>query len=201
MVDAIFHVLLAPLNSQLQTSLWKVNRIILFKSLRHLFLLAVLRIRALVVGRLDILSFSFTLLLKFQCLKYSCVQVQLRKVRLSSDSPVCSPTVCLLVHLGIATKSPVFWYGLTQQITRCFTSIRILVSMEGFSWHIGMYLYQLALGIPLPCFKLSYWRKIPLLSVMTSEIQTPKNKRCYELQLSRDVKRNQKLLSKCDICR
>lgn len=78
-----------------------MNTIILFKFLRHLFLLAVLRIRALVVGRLDILFFSFPLLLKFKRLKYSCVQAQLRKVRLSSDNPVHSPIVCLLVHLGM----------------------------------------------------------------------------------------------------
>lgn len=90
----------------------------------------------------------------------------------------------------------VFWNGLIQQITRCFTSIRILVSMESFSWRIGMHLHQLALGIQLSCSELSSWRKISLLPDMTSEIQTPKNKRCCELQLSRDVKKNPKLLSK-----
>lgn len=88
-------------------------------------------------------------------------------------------------------ESPVFWNGLTKKITRGFTSIRLLISMEGFSWHIGMYLHQLALGIQLSCFAFFSWSKIPLLLAMTSAIQTLKNNRCCELQLSRDMKKNQ----------
>lgn len=111
-----------------------MNRIILFKSLRHLFLLAVLRIRALVVGRLDILFFFFPLLLKFKCLKYSCVQAQLRKVRLSSDNPVHAPIVCLLVHLSMC-------YGISSVLKWSnFTGHMVFHFCNGSSQYAGLHL-------------------------------------------------------------
>lgn len=52
-------------------------------------------------------------------------------------------------------------------------------------------LHQLASGIQPSCFELFSGSKVSFSPIMTSEIQTPK-KRCCELQLPRDLKKDQK---------
>lgn len=52
-------------------------------------------------------------------------------------------------------------------------------------------MHQLASGIQPSCFELFSGSKVSFSPIMTSEIQTPK-KRCCELQLPRDLKKDQK---------
>lgn len=104
-------------------------------------------------------------------------------------------------------ESPVFWNGLTPQVTWCFTSVMVLASMQGFIWHIGMYLHQLALGIRVSVnLALGIQLEVKFLSCQSWHqkfrlLKTKGAVNCNFLETWRRIKMIVKVTSKSDIFR